>query len=426
MFKRSSAKGATLVRVAALAAVCTAGACAQGLFGAPQSINLKTLVVVGDSLSAGFQNYSLLDTQQVHAYPALIAQQAGVPLTLPLVPAPGVPNVLQLVTLGPPPVVAPMPGTLPAIPRDYPLQQATDLAVPGMYVADVLNKAPNPTVVTAVDAMTNIVLGFPTPFVVPGPALTQVQQAAALKPTTIILWIGANDVLFSAMTGDQSMLTPLPSFTTSYFKLMSDLAKTGARILVANIPDVSIAPFFTPVSQLVAETGLPQGQVMKALGVGPHDYLRPGALPIAFQILEGHVAGPLPATCPISIPGLPVTTSPCVMTSAQATLVRLNVDAFNLVILTAALINHATLVDTHTLLTNLSNNGYNVNGYHLTTNFLGGLITLDGIHPSNTLHAILANKFIDTINSQFGMRIADVNVGQVAAQDPLVPANLKH
>ena len=50
--------------------------------------NLERLVVVGDSLSSGFQNDSLLDSQQVHGYANLIAQQAQTNLPLPLISFP--------------------------------------------------------------------------------------------------------------------------------------------------------------------------------------------------------------------------------------------------------------------------------------------------------------------------------------------------
>ena len=39
--------------------------------------DFERLVVVGDSLSAGFQNNSLLDSQQQFSYPNLVAGRAG-------------------------------------------------------------------------------------------------------------------------------------------------------------------------------------------------------------------------------------------------------------------------------------------------------------------------------------------------------------
>ena len=78
---------------------------------AQNKADLSRLVVVGDSLSAGFQNGSLLDSQQVHGYANVIAQQAGVNLNLPLIAPPGIPNVLVLVSVGPPPTLSTAPGT---------------------------------------------------------------------------------------------------------------------------------------------------------------------------------------------------------------------------------------------------------------------------------------------------------------------------
>ncbi len=59
-------------------------------------IDLTRLVAVGDSLTAGFQNGSLLETQQPNGYASVIARQAREELTLPLIAAPGIPNVLVL------------------------------------------------------------------------------------------------------------------------------------------------------------------------------------------------------------------------------------------------------------------------------------------------------------------------------------------
>jgi hypothetical protein len=41
----------------------------------------------------------------------------------------------------------------------------------------------------------------------------------------------------------------------------------------------------------------------------------------------------------------------------------------------------------------------------------GGLLSFDGIHPSNTGHALVASAFIATINKAYGTSIPQVNVG---------------
>src|SRR5215469_7894300 len=71
--------------------------------------DLSHLVVVGDSLSAGFQNFSLVQSSQVSSYANLIAQQAETPLILPLITEPGIPNKLILLP-GPAQTIVQAPG----------------------------------------------------------------------------------------------------------------------------------------------------------------------------------------------------------------------------------------------------------------------------------------------------------------------------
>ena len=56
----------------------------------------------------------------------------------------------------------------------------------------------------------------------------------------------------------------------------------------------------------------------------------------------------------------------------------------------------------------------------LTTDFLGGLFSLDGIHPTNTGYAIIANEFIKALNHRFHAGIPPVDVEAVLSDDPLV------
>src|SRR5688572_18722228 len=57
---------------------------------------LSRMVVVGDSLAAGFHNFALVHTQQGNNFASRIASQANVNLTLPLLAPLPVPNGLQL------------------------------------------------------------------------------------------------------------------------------------------------------------------------------------------------------------------------------------------------------------------------------------------------------------------------------------------
>ena len=82
--------------------------------------------------------------------------------------------------------------------------------------------------------------------------------------------------------------------------------------------------------------------------------------------------------------------------------------------------NHATLVDIYSLINDLAANGVVVGGQKLTTDFMGGLFSLDGVHPTNTGYAIIANEFIKTMNRSLHTGIPPVSVEQVSKTDPLI------
>ena len=53
----------------------------------------------------------------------------------------------------------------------------------------------------------------------------------------------------------------------------------------------------------------------------------------------------------------------------------------------------------------------------------GGFFSLDGLHPSNTGYAIIANLFIQAFDTKYGLTIPPVNVQAVVAADPYSAAN---
>ena len=390
--------------------------CASALPAFAQNqIDLSRLVVVGDSLAAGVENGSLEYAQQEHGFAAVIARQAATPLTLPLVPYPGAPNTLELVSPGFPPVIQPVPGTL-FFPRFNPFAIVTDVAVPLQTVADALDRKPSSQLQTNDETQlaTDVVLGFPCPILLPCPALTQVEYAVALRPTALIINIGNNDILGAITSGQLSSLSGpafLANFTTSYSSLLTRLASTHAALVVANIADVTEAAYFIPASVLAQE--LPP-VVFNALGIGPNDYVTLAAFPAIEAILSGSASGPLSPTC---VSG---SSTPCVVTATEAAAVRSLTIALNQIIQTEVAANKGTLVDLFSLVDNLTANGYQVNGQTLTTNFLGGLFSLDGLHPTNTGYGIVANEFIKDINAAFHTHIPLANIAAIADRDPLV------
>lgn len=368
---------------------------------AQNTASFSQFIVIGDSLSAGFQNGSLLDRQQVHGYANLVAQQAGANFPLPLIAPPGIPNVLELVSPGPPPVITIAPGTSTG--RDDPFTQVFDLAVPGANLHDALFTKP----VFPIDDLTDLILGLPGLLATPPISMTQVEWAEALHPTTIIVWLGNNDALSSVVNADTSLLTPVAQFQQDYTTLMDQLAATGATIVVANVPDVTVIPFLTSAEQVAADFGQPVSVIGPILGIGPGDFVTPSAFPLIEAILGPPFnPGPLPPSV--------------ILTAAQIAQIRSAVNSYNTIIAAEAQSHGAALVDIHSLLNQIKSRGIVVNGQRLTTNFLGGIFSLDGVHPTNTGYAVVANAFIKALNRKFNADVSPVVVALVAQADPLV------
>jgi hypothetical protein len=83
-------------------------------------------------------------------------------------------------------------------------------------------------------------------------------------------------------------------------------------------------------------------------------------------------------------------------------------------------------VDIYSLVNELAANGAVVGGQKLTTAFMGGLFSLDGVHPTNTGYAIIANEFIKTMDRSFPAGIPPVSVEQVSKSDPLIFPEANH
>jgi phospholipase/lecithinase/hemolysin len=383
----------------------------------PQKV--ERLVIVGDSLSAGVQNFSLLDTQQPNGYPSIIAKQAGWLLTLPLVPYPGVPSLLQLTSLGPPIVIEPVPDPPPNPPRDNPFVQPTNIAVPGLTIGTALTLRPSATSTDPETQWATVVLGFPS--LLQGKAPTEIELANSLNATTLIEWLGNNDALVPALAGQLTALTPVDQFKKDYKKVLDSLQLKGVRLITATIPDVTEIAYFTSAKTIAQQANLPLSVVTSMLGIKSDDAVRPSAAPLIDKILTGAMPGPLPATCPAPLPDLGVATLPCVLTAADARKVRAAVECYNDTIAKETRGHQGLLIDIHALVDRVYSQGYRLPGTNttLTTDFLGGLFSLDGIHPSNTGYGIIANQFITDMNSAYHTRIPQANINDIYAADPL-------
>jgi lysophospholipase L1-like esterase len=354
--------------------------------------NFGTFVAIGDSLAAGTVSSSLVETHQRNSVPALIARQAGVTdFQLPLVSEPGIPPELALTSLLPSPIIARKSPNNGA-PLNLGLARSyNNLAVPGANLGNALN------LVTDGGGLHDLILRGRG---------SQVQQAVALRPTVVLVWIGNNDVLGAAVGGralEGVTLTPAAIFRTRFEQLITALKATGAFIVAANLPDVTTIPYVTTIPPVVVNPAT--GQPVLAGGqpvplIGPN-----GPLPSGSRVTLA--AGPDLAQG-IGIPaalggrGTPLADER-ILDPSELGLIQDRVAQNNRAIGEICRAANVPVLDVHGLLTDFATEGRVVGGIRFTSAFLsGGIFSYDGVHPSELGYAIVANEWIRTINAAGG------------------------
>ena len=186
----------TVLLALALAAATAAASFAQ--------VDFTRYVAIGDSLTAGFTSGGLVQTAQVNSYPAILHRQAtgsDAGFQQPLISAPGIPPLLQLVSLSPL-VITRLPGQGQPLNLNLP-QPYNNLGIPCATVGDILN--------TKSGGIFDLILRNPA-----FQNTTAIQQALALHPTFVTVWIGNNDALNAATSGIVNDQTLTPAATCSH------------------------------------------------------------------------------------------------------------------------------------------------------------------------------------------------------------------
>ena len=381
---------------------------------------LRRVVVVGDSLLAGFGSGGFVGVGrpgQVDSAPAFIARRAHVRLPLPLMDGPGVPPQLTIVDANgngrlDPGEVRPTQDGLGF--RSDPDKVVRNLAVPGEDTHSVFDKiAPQDIAgelvtgnVNGRDVLKFLILGLP----LQSDPVSQVSRARALHPSFLLVWIGNNDVLdMATSTNPDAVTLTAAEFGSRFHALLDALADTQAGMAVANLPDPTGIAALRRAAGDVTSCRAADGTTQ----------------PVAADDLLS-----------IDLDRSQLPTPPCskVLNAAERAQVRAKVGAFNDQIAAAIADTEQARgvtiasVDLFTAFDQLGAKGVDLNGDgvpDLTTRYLGGIFSLDGIHPTRTGNALVANAFIDAINVRFGESVPDVSVAGVAAHDPLAHSRFR-
>jgi hypothetical protein len=280
--------------------------------------------------------------------------------------------------------------------RVWPFFHASNLAVSGADVESILNDRADARSVHEIESETDLVL-FPR-------LGSQVEIAEALDPSLIACWIGNNDALGAVTSFDElnaTQLTPLPEFERRFREIADRLGALSGEVVFGNVPDVAGIGFLMDREDLIrflgADFGLPDGDFT--------------TIATMFLIRLGFDDGSL-----IGNPDY-------VLDAAEVALVQERIDQFNRVIDEAAGETGALVVDINALFREFSIDPPTFFGVSLTPRYLGGVFSLDGVHPSNIAHAAAADAFIEAINSRFQTsfpRLTQRELERTFLEDPFV------
>lgn len=399
--------GSALGLLAAVTAACDGDSPAGPDDGA---LDLSRYVAIGNSLTSGYMNGALGIEGQACSYPRLVAGQAGAGagFSQPLVAAPGISEPgsgvgrIELSSLAPITIER-------ATPAGQPLNEGqpspySNLGVPGALVAEALVARNRATSLTENPFFDLILRGRGT----------WAEQVAERSASFVTVWLGNNDVLGYVVRGGETAEFPTPAseFAATYEELVTRLLETTDRIVLLNLPPVTVVPYLTAIPTVVIDpTTLdtipgPGGAPVPLLG--PDGPLSPGDQ-VTFDAVERILDGD---GAPVSMGGTGVPLSADVVLDVQEqSVARAAIDAYNAAIAETGARHGLAVVDVHAVVSDIAANGLVVEGQTLTTTFLiGGLFSLDGIHPTCKGQGVIANALIETIGERYGLTIPPVSI----------------
>jgi hypothetical protein len=337
-------------------------------------------VGLGDSIGEGVQSADANYATQPYSFIDLIALRMGVPFPLPLI------------------ISSPF-ATVSSTAQRYrydPAVQGLNLSVSGADVGSLLRDRADAATTSEINSETDLVL-FPR-------RGSQIEVAESLHPAVVACWIGNNDALGAVLASDHldaSQLTSVSQFQTDFTEIATRLSALGAKVAFGTIPDVTRIGYLLDNSDLI-----------RFLGRDPH--LAAGSwttLPTLLALKLGTVTDAI-----LADPNY-------VLSSAETGIITSRIAAFNNIIRTVANAHGMAVADTALFYDAIAANPPVIAGVPITTRYLGGLFSLDGVHPSNFGQALAAMIFIDALNARYGLQIAQLDgpiLGALFVTDPFI------
>lgn len=344
------------------------------------------------------------DTQR-DSFPAQMARQMQTSCTQPLIQPPG---------LGNPPGFASLPVIVPAawqtsVLEELPPKPIANLSVPGLRLAEAAKLRPVEPLVHRRDAKQTLVnLCWGLPALLRGERealLTQVEYAAAQRPTFALVALGYCELLEAALAGAPGALPDFGSFCADYAALLTGLKAAGAQLLVLTIPDPLDTACFSALDPAAQILKVEPDFLREAYGLHAGELLTvTGLNEIGFQLF-GRTRQPLPAQATLS--------------AEVGKQISSRVGELNVAIDAIAQEHGALCYDLHALFQRVRREGINLGARRLTAGYLGGFYSLNGCYPGATGQAIIANELLHFLNRAYGADFPQIDLQAVLAADPV-------
>lgn len=393
------------------------------------SADFSRYIAIGNSLTSGYADKGLYLEGQKNSYPGMIAEQmktvGGGAFTTPFFndnQADGS-GYLKLTGFSPTgtPIITEQ-KTNTAIRGQITLPQIGTVDLYTKYTGEINNYGvPGIKLLHITSGGYGNANGFferflPNPS--PGNTISYLDFVTAKPFTFFSMWLGNNDILGYATSGGANpndQPTPKSTFTALYNLAADKMTATGAKGVVATIPDVLATPYFRTVTlasllaavkvaapsvnDLYITTGT--GEIRTATA---EDFF---VLPLASA---GIIGVPDPVKGPYGLSKFNPIESQWVLDKGEAVIVGDYVTAYNATIKSVAAAKGLAVVDAYALLKEYGA-GKAVNGVPVSGAFItGNLFSLDGIHLTPLGYAIIANEFIKSTNAKYGSSIPAVDV----------------
>ena len=350
--------------------VCTLAAAITVGF-APISANAAqpALMSIGDSIGEGVQGADSAWQTQVYSYANLVSAIMQGGMLVPYIET----NAFGVI------------GTVGDRYRIFPQMYVSNIAVSGADTNSLLYQRAQAGSPAEISNETELVMH-------PMQGVSQMDVIELARPLMILCWIGNNDVLSAATAFSDlnaSQMTPIADFERDYIALADRLGALiqnhNSKVVFANIPDVTSIGFLADRAQAEVFTGfpvpLPEGHYTSIAGV----------ILMSFQGNASLINDPS-----------------FVLDAGEVAAIQARTQVFNDIIQREADRIGMPVVDVNAKFDEFIADPPVVAGVTLRAQMFGGLFSLDGVHPSNIGHALIANEFIRTMNQSFNMTVPEL------------------